>query len=156
MRDSLFNSSVFFFNDTATTEIYTLSLHDALPISEFLTSTQKDIEIIKEYLKSGVNSESDKREVIRCIRPVLEGVFKSKYFDLIPNNIWLGDIIELIKKSSNGMRLYRLKAIIDDIIELNDYTKSYHHSTGNTRDLTINNEELKRYITLLISTIDKV
>src|SRR3712207_7357491 len=26
-------SLVFFFNDTATTEIYTLSLHDALPIS---------------------------------------------------------------------------------------------------------------------------
>src|SRR3712207_7471416 len=26
----------FFFNDTATTEIYTLSLHDALPISERL------------------------------------------------------------------------------------------------------------------------
>src|SRR2546429_7340922 len=26
-------SSCFFFNDTATTEIYTLSLHDALPIS---------------------------------------------------------------------------------------------------------------------------
>src|SRR5882757_10737621 len=26
-------SYVFFFNDTATTEIYTLSLHDALPIS---------------------------------------------------------------------------------------------------------------------------
>src|SRR3989442_10245606 len=28
-----FNSFFFFFNDTATTEIYTLSLHDALPIS---------------------------------------------------------------------------------------------------------------------------
>src|SRR2546422_11199459 len=28
--------SLFFFNDTATTEIYTLSLHDALPISEFV------------------------------------------------------------------------------------------------------------------------
>src|SRR5437867_10120184 len=27
---------VFFFNDAATTEIYTLSLHDALPISAFL------------------------------------------------------------------------------------------------------------------------
>src|SRR5687768_17944017 len=26
-------SPIFFFNDTATTEIYTLSLHDALPIS---------------------------------------------------------------------------------------------------------------------------
>src|SRR5258705_9132573 len=28
----------FFFNDTATTEIYTLSLHDALPISRFRSS----------------------------------------------------------------------------------------------------------------------
>ena len=27
---------IFFFNGTATTEIYTLSLHDALPISAFL------------------------------------------------------------------------------------------------------------------------
>ena len=38
----LFRSSVyifFFFNDTATTEIYTLSLHDALPIS--FTATQR-------------------------------------------------------------------------------------------------------------------
>src|SRR5215216_7628868 len=30
---SLFLFFFFFFNDTATTEIYTLSLHDALPIS---------------------------------------------------------------------------------------------------------------------------
>src|SRR6266540_7533261 len=31
---SFFFLVFFFFNDTATTEIYTLSLHDALPISE--------------------------------------------------------------------------------------------------------------------------
>src|SRR5690348_18457190 len=31
--DSLHYTFFFFFNDTATTEIYTLSLHDALPIS---------------------------------------------------------------------------------------------------------------------------
>src|SRR2546430_3128631 len=31
-------SPFFFFNDTATTEIYTLSLHDALPISFFQSS----------------------------------------------------------------------------------------------------------------------
>src|SRR3712207_7124098 len=29
----MLHNTVFFFNDTATTEIYTLSLHDALPIS---------------------------------------------------------------------------------------------------------------------------
>ena len=31
---------VFFFNDTATTEIYTLSLHDALPIFEMGLETK--------------------------------------------------------------------------------------------------------------------
>src|SRR5260370_35915686 len=30
----IYISSFFFFNDTATTEIYTLSLHDALPICD--------------------------------------------------------------------------------------------------------------------------
>ena len=32
---------VFFFNDTATTEIYTLSLHDALPISLSVSLTEE-------------------------------------------------------------------------------------------------------------------
>src|SRR3712207_7431389 len=32
----------FFFNDTATTEIYTLSLHDALPISEHVRAALLD------------------------------------------------------------------------------------------------------------------
>src|SRR5260221_12945273 len=33
-KSSVFPLFFFFFNDTATTEIYTLSLHDALPICE--------------------------------------------------------------------------------------------------------------------------
>src|SRR2546429_5728715 len=38
MIPELLTPSLFFFNDTATTEIYTLSLHDALPISSMGTS----------------------------------------------------------------------------------------------------------------------
>src|SRR5438105_14875447 len=34
-------SSFFFFNDTATTEIYTLSLHDALPISSGASGNER-------------------------------------------------------------------------------------------------------------------
>src|SRR5256885_9274153 len=34
------SSILFFFNDTATTEIYTLSLHDALPISHVLRASR--------------------------------------------------------------------------------------------------------------------
>ena len=38
---------VFFFNDTATTEIYTLSLHDALPISKHY-SLEEAVKLLKE------------------------------------------------------------------------------------------------------------
>ena len=37
----------FFFNDTATTEIYTLSLHDALPISTSVASIRLDSTCMK-------------------------------------------------------------------------------------------------------------
>jgi len=36
----------FFFNDTATTEIYTLSLHDALPISNLLVQSTSAIRFV--------------------------------------------------------------------------------------------------------------
>src|SRR2546428_8272189 len=38
----------FFFNDTATTEIYTLSLHDALPICISRRNSAKAVEIVEE------------------------------------------------------------------------------------------------------------
>src|SRR3712207_7274810 len=46
----------FFFNDTATTEIYTLSLHDALPIS--LAGRKLYKLMIDESLKSSVDCYS--------------------------------------------------------------------------------------------------
>src|SRR2546430_14046257 len=39
----------FFFNDTATTEIYTLSLHDALPISDAQPCEPVDFRECTEY-----------------------------------------------------------------------------------------------------------
>ena len=45
-------SVLFFFNDTATTEIYTLSLHDALPISRInISLAQTELEISKERVR---------------------------------------------------------------------------------------------------------
>src|SRR5256885_15143182 len=51
------NVFFFFFNDTATTEIYTLSLHDALPISR--TGTGGRIEITGPVLFSGYRLRPD-------------------------------------------------------------------------------------------------
>src|SRR6266496_1184458 len=41
VANTLFRTSDFFFNDTATTEIYTLSLHDALPFSPARTTSAR-------------------------------------------------------------------------------------------------------------------
>src|SRR2546430_5579522 len=47
---SLLTSRLFFFNDTATTEIYTLSLHDALPI--YLNNCSISIRRRERFFKS--------------------------------------------------------------------------------------------------------
>src|SRR5258708_27351046 len=54
----------FFFNDTATTEIYTLSLHDALPILEALKKDIPDFgpEKQKELIEVGRSLDFSEQE----------------------------------------------------------------------------------------------
>src|SRR5256886_6265574 len=53
-------SFFFFFNDTATTEIYTLSLHDALPISNIQPERTREIEAgLDATLASGRATRSE-------------------------------------------------------------------------------------------------
>src|SRR3712207_8895531 len=47
--------SCFFFNDTATTEIYTLSLHDALPISGKISEIELDRSDMRAMVEIEVN-----------------------------------------------------------------------------------------------------
>ena len=59
---------LFFFNDTATTEIYTLSLHDALPISKIdlsieIIQTASFIQI-NQYSKNTITGQETKSESI--------------------------------------------------------------------------------------------
>src|SRR5258708_23039681 len=60
------NMSLFFFNDTATTEIYTLSLHDALPISsgktlatDGATASQQEVESTPEIMRRSEEHTSE-------------------------------------------------------------------------------------------------
>src|SRR3989449_4497023 len=58
--------AVFFFNDTATTEIYTLSLHDALPISaETVSSRTQTDTVLKPLRRSAGAYVSRSRFAIR-------------------------------------------------------------------------------------------
>src|SRR5258707_15822649 len=53
-------SFFFFFNDTATTEIYTLSLHDALPISHLGDYRDHHFGIVRDARRDG-GKPSDRR-----------------------------------------------------------------------------------------------
>src|SRR5688572_24879143 len=49
--------TVFFFNDTATTEIYTLSLHDALPISGDPDQMEQELEVLAARLSEPMDDD---------------------------------------------------------------------------------------------------
>src|SRR2546421_11990452 len=51
--EASFFNFFFFFNDTATTEIYTLSLHDALPISGKVSVDRADGHFVPRFRHAG-------------------------------------------------------------------------------------------------------
>src|SRR5687767_15291722 len=71
----MFFICLFFFNDTATTEIYTLSLHDALPISAVL-------QIMNNVFEGG---EDDILDLDGCDAYIEGNVFRNAHTDA--NNI---------------------------------------------------------------------
>src|SRR2546429_3202856 len=88
--------SIFFFNDTATTEIYTLSLHDALPIfcvMEAIKLCRLDTPIIfiEARIKMiGVSNLQDRKSGSAGMpRPISYAVFclKKKNIDWRPGNL---------------------------------------------------------------------
>src|SRR2546428_6701482 len=54
-----FSSFFFFFNDTATTEIYTLSLHDALPILGFVEGDVRFLFVIEQLSAAVIRVHRD-------------------------------------------------------------------------------------------------
>src|SRR2546430_10314285 len=63
--------SSFFFNDTATTEIYTLSLHDALPI--FRDSMRRVTQTIDAILRTNRFSYDSRGLLTNARRPLIGG-----------------------------------------------------------------------------------
>lgn len=124
---------------------------------ETLSGVFKDIEVLNNYIINGSNIDLEKREVIRCIRPILEGILRIKFFRDIKFNEWLGDVIRKINESKKGERLFRLKPLVDEISEINDYSKGFHHSdpTSVWGDV-INDEELRIYVNRTLKLIDKI
>ncbi|MGB6014912.1 MAG: AAA family ATPase, partial [Nodosilinea sp.] len=125
--------------------------------SETLTGIFKDINVLNNYIKHGAENELEKREVIRCIRPIIEGILRIKYFNEIRRDEWIGDMIGKIESSVEGGRLFRLKKNLDEIVDINSYSKEFHHSDPtNPWGDVINDEELRLYVQKTLLLIDEI
>lgn len=105
----------------------------------------KDLDTIDRFLKCGATNESERREVIRCLRPLLEGFVRFKYYDLLGPTQWLGNFIDMIRAAEPAHVLLRLKnsPTFDDLCLVNDYSKEYHHANPAEQRIDINDEELR-------------
>src|SRR2546425_10502036 len=61
-------SSFFFFNDTATTEIYTLSLHDALPIWRLAWDHMRSVGLSRPHTEFTYDSPAVAARLVHLLR----------------------------------------------------------------------------------------
>jgi hypothetical protein len=93
-------------------------------------------------------NEGEPRDVIQKIRTVLESWGKFVAPGLIANKDTLGVIVDRIRDAGPGHQLFPLA---DDIDDLNEYTKRYHHGENpNAATEPINDTELQGKVQLTL------
>lgn len=123
---------------------------------ESLTGIFKDLTVLHEYLLNGATNDTERRDIARCIRPVLEGIFRIKFFREIKRTEWLGDILYNIRDSSPGSIFEPFKNLLPELSEINDYSKEYHHSNPYYFETPINDQELRNYVIRTIDVLRKM
>lgn len=123
---------------------------------ETLNGLFKDFSVLNNYLENGVETDTEKRDVARCIRPILEGYIRIKFYGVFTNNQWLGDFIEKIEQSSQEQKTYRLKEHCTELSEIKDFGKKFHHTTPNFDSEPIFDGELKNYVERTFELISKI
>ena len=123
---------------------------------ETLTGVYKDLYVLNDYLENGEKSSYGLRDVIRCIRPVLEGFFRIKFYHHIKRTEWLGDIIDHIRNAGKDSVFYREKDNLNVLCDINDYSKAYHHSNPNYLEVPIIASELKLYCRRTIELLENL
>ena len=67
---------------------------------------------------------------------------------------WLGDFIQKIRDADSDDQLSGAQGILEDLEDINDYSKKYHHQQNPSADSeTINDGELKQFV---LRTLDLV
>ena len=124
--------------------------------SETINGLFKDFSMLDNYLTFGVSSDTEKRNVARCIRPIIEGYFRIKFYGQFNANEWLGDFLKKISISDDNSILSKLKIYYSDLDEINDFAKKFHHTNPNADSESIYDSELEKYVKNTFEIIAKI
>ena len=106
-----------------------------------------------EYTDKSIGRPLD---VVRCIRPVMEGYLRTRFPREFDANEWLGQFIEKIENADTLDPLARIKDLLPEIVAINDYSKKYHHQQNpNADNEPVNDAELVTYINRVLNLLDK-
>ena len=120
------------------------------------TGIIKDLMTIQEFILNPNVSNNEMRDVVRCIRPILEGFFRIKYYGRWKEDEWLGDFIKAIRNANKNDDLYAQKQNLEDLEDLNDYSKRYHHSNPSYMEENINSNELQTMCKLTLNLLKRL
>lgn len=105
----------------------------------------KNFDVIYDYIYNGPRDANHLREVVRCIRPLLEGYFRTKYPKELGPKEWLGDFLKKISSAKIGDPLFNMNPIYSELNEINEYSKKYHHEDPGADSEPIKDTELKSF-----------
>ena len=120
------------------------------------TGIYKDLSILQEFINNPIDTDYTMRNVVRCIRPIIEGFLRIKYYGRWTDNTWLGDYIKDIRNVDENDELYFQKQNLNDIEDLNDYSKRYHHSNPSCMEENINATELLSMCKLTLQLLKRL
>ncbi|MFA5061680.1 MAG: AAA family ATPase [Patescibacteria group bacterium] len=110
-----------------------------------LEAAYRDFFLLRRYLDEGLSTGGDLLTIARAIRPYLEGQLRGRFPDAFPATDYLGDFIGRIRNAGAGTLLVGLQPRVQELTDINDYSKQFHHN-GPGAPPVVNPIELETFV----------
>lgn len=112
----------------------------------------QDHQRLKEFLADGEGDPVALRAIAGKIRVLLEGHLRARFTGKFGENMWLGDMIGLLRE--NEAKLPEGSALPDELGHINEYSRRYHHSNPNADAEPIDETELRTWVERTLAIAD--
>jgi len=116
--------------------------------------TQGQYDRYYRLVRTFVNDQTgEPRLVARATRVLLEGYLRLRFIGQFAPNEWLGDFIAKIRAAPAGSPLLAAQSMLEELSDINDFAKRYHHSNPNADTEPIDSTELHGYATRALAVV---